>query len=93
MNNIDHHHQLSKIRYHCWRRGMKEMDLILGRFADRYLEAMDQSALRIFKSLLLRNDQELLALLTTDAPPPENDSHHDLLLEIRAFIKAGGAVI
>ena len=31
-----------RLRYRSWHRGMKEMDLILGRFADQALAAMSE---------------------------------------------------
>ena len=37
-----HENRLKRLRLRSWRRGMKEMDLILGRFADRELAAMGE---------------------------------------------------
>ncbi len=46
-----------------WRRGIKEMDLILGPYADAYIARMDEDALSLFDTLLEQNDQDLLAMI------------------------------
>ena len=39
-----------RLRYRSWHRGMKEMDLILGRFADRALATMTAEHPRLLAS-------------------------------------------
>lgn len=51
--------RLRRLTLRAWRRGTKEMDLILGGFADRQLAAMDDAALSHFDALLDENDQDL----------------------------------
>ncbi len=53
-----------------WRRGTKEMDLILGPFADRHLADMAQVELQEYDALLDENDQDLYQWLSgqQDAP-------------------------
>lgn len=46
-----------------WRRGIKEMDLILGPYADAYIARMDEDALDLYDLLLEENDQDLLAMI------------------------------
>lgn len=59
-----------RLRYHSWRRGMQEMDLLLGRFADAHLSAMSDSELDQFEELLRCGDQDLFAWLTGAQPWP-----------------------
>ena len=75
-----------KLQFRAWHRGMKEMDLILGQFADRRIDGLDESELDTFEMLLHVPDQALYALLVQDAPPmAEIDSA--LFREIRDFAK------
>ena len=50
-----------RLKIRAWRRGMLEMDLLLGRYADLFLEKMDEAELRLFEDLLEENDQDLFA--------------------------------
>lgn len=47
-----------------WRRGMKEMDLILGPFSDTELESLTAADLDIYEQLLEENDQDLYLSVT-----------------------------
>jgi antitoxin CptB len=60
-----------KLLYRAWHRGMREMDLILGRFADRTIGELGETELAAFEQLMELPDSELLALITgeTDVPP------------------------
>lgn len=50
--------RLKRIRIRSWRRGMKEMDLILGPFADHGLEGLGGSDLDLYEAVLNENDQD-----------------------------------
>ena len=52
--------RLKRMTMRSWRRGMKEMDLILGPFAEAHLGGMSEDRLAIFDKLLEENDQDLL---------------------------------
>ena len=51
--------RLKRLRVRSWRRGTREMDLILGGFADATLQALDRRSLEAFDILLSENDQDL----------------------------------
>lgn len=75
-----------KLKFRAWHRGMKEMDLILGQFADQRIEQLDDNDLDTFEMLLHVPDQALYQLLVQDAPvPAEIDG--ELFREIRSFAK------
>lgn len=57
-----------KIR--SWRRGTKEMDLVLGPFADAHLTALTLDELDLYDALLAENDQDLMAWILAQTPPP-----------------------
>jgi antitoxin CptB len=63
--------RIKRLRIRSWRRGMKEMDLILGRYADACLAALAPAALNEYEALLGENDQDLLAWVTGAAPVPD----------------------
>ena len=63
-----------KLLFRAWHRGLREVDLILGGFADRHIEELDDTALSEFESLMNVPDGELLAWLTGEADvPPVHD--------------------
>ena len=56
--------RLRRLRMRSWRRGMKEMDLILGHFADASLASLDTEALDAYEAMLSENDQDLYLWVT-----------------------------
>ena len=67
----DHDVRLKKLRMRSWRRGMKEMDLILGPFADARLAGLPESVLDSYELLLDENDQNLYLWVTGAVSAPE----------------------
>jgi antitoxin CptB len=64
-----------RLRYLSWRRGMRETDLLLGRFADRHLLALGEDQLARYEKLLEVEDGLLLDWVTRRlSPPTEHDS-------------------
>jgi antitoxin CptB len=61
-----------KILFRAWHRGMREMDLIMGRFAEQSLDAMSDVELDIFEQLIEVPDRDLLAWITGREATPEN---------------------
>jgi antitoxin CptB len=60
--------RLKKLRIRSWRRGTKEMDMLLGPYADTALAALDGEALDAYERLLEENDQDLYAWISGQAP-------------------------
>lgn len=73
-----------RMRYRAWHRGTKEMDLLLGPYADARLEAMDVAQLDRFETLLEEADTDLLKWLMGQEPAPA-DADHELLAELLNF--------
>jgi len=59
-----------RMHIRAWRRGTKEMDLILGGYADAHLAAMDAARLDAFDALLAEDDHDLYQWVTGQAEPP-----------------------
>jgi antitoxin CptB len=78
--------RLKRLSMRSWRRGTKEMDLILGPFADMHLDQMDQATLDTYDALLNENDQDLLPWIMGQSAPPAPLA--DLLGKIARFATA-----
>jgi antitoxin CptB len=76
-----------KLKFRSWHRGMREMDLIMGRFADACIDAMGPAELDDYERLMEVADPELFGCVLADEPPPtELDS--PMLRRLRAFHRA-----
>jgi antitoxin CptB len=73
--------RLRRLRIRSWRRGIREMDLVLGGFADRRLAELDVGALVAFESLLSENDHDLYQWIAGGGSIPQR--FEGIILEIR----------
>jgi antitoxin CptB len=48
-----------RLKFRSWHRGTREMDLLLGRFADARLGVFDHDALRAYAALLEQPDPDI----------------------------------
>jgi antitoxin CptB len=78
--------RLKRMAMRSWRRGMKEMDLILGPYADVRLAALGGEVLELYDALLSENDQEIYSWITGAAAPPER--FRALIAEIAEFARS-----
>lgn len=63
--------RLKKILFRCWHRGMKEMDLLLGGFADAEIDRLSEAEILELEHLLTANDQDLYSWMTGRSPLPK----------------------
>lgn len=63
--------RIKRMKIRSWRRGIKEMDLILGQYADANLAGMSDAELDAFDAILKENDQDLYQWVSGQAEPPE----------------------
>jgi antitoxin CptB len=64
-----------RLVFRAWHRGMREVDLLLGRFADARVPEMSEVNLAAFEALLDLPDPEILSWVTGEADvPAEHDS-------------------
>jgi antitoxin CptB len=66
-----------RLRFRAWHRGIREMDLLMGGFADAAIETLDDADLCCFEELMEVPDHDVFAWLTGQAPVP---SDHDTSL-------------
>jgi len=60
-----------RLKFRCWHRGMKETDLLLGRFADAHVDDLDADGIAAFEALLETPDQVILAWIMGGETVPE----------------------
>lgn len=60
-----------KALYRSWHRGMREVDLILGSFADGEIARLDTGELDILEALMNEADGDILKWVTGEKPVPE----------------------
>lgn len=53
-----------KLLFRAWHRGMREMDLVMGRFADATVADLSNAELDAFERLMEVPDRDLLAWIT-----------------------------
>ena len=77
-----------KLLFRAWHRGMRELDLIMGRFADSTIEQLTADELAEFEDLMEVPDRELLAWVTGEADVQSN-SDTALFRRLRDFNRRG----
>lgn len=63
-----------RILYRSWHRGTREMDLLMGRFADALIDKLSEEDVADFERLIEVEDPELFAWIGGATPPPEHDT-------------------
>ncbi|MEM9278896.1 MAG: succinate dehydrogenase assembly factor 2 [Pseudomonadota bacterium] len=70
MNDTENDKRLKRLKYRANHRGIKEMDIILGGFANARLDALSAEELDDFENLMQENDRDLLMWFTGEAEFP-----------------------
>lgn len=78
------HDRRKRLLFRCWHRGTREMDLILGRFADAEIAGLSDAELSELERLLEIPDPDFYAAVTGHQPLPA-DQPHALFKRIQAF--------
>jgi len=78
-----------RLLYRAWHRGTREMDLIMGRFADAMIGMLSDAELDAFERLSDQPEPDVYAWITGERPVP---SEHDTALfgKLRSFARDGG---
>jgi antitoxin CptB len=64
-----------RLLFRSWHRGMREMDLILGGFADAEIATMSEAELDLYEALQDEGDLEIFTWITGEQPvPPKFDT-------------------
>ncbi len=83
--------QRKRLLFRCWHRGTREMDLLLGGFADANIATLDESELTELERLIELPDPDLYAAFTgnTSLSP---DHEGGIFQRIKAFGTSGRTV-
>jgi antitoxin CptB len=73
-----------RLLFRCWHRGTRELDLILGRFADAEIADLSDDELGQLEQLLEVPDPDFYAAVTGDRPLPAEDVN-PLFERIKSF--------
>jgi antitoxin CptB len=77
-----------RLRFRSWHRGMREMDLLMGSFADAHIEGFTTEQLDQYEAILKLNDPDVLNWITGVEPvPPEHDTPALRLVIAHRFAK------
>jgi antitoxin CptB len=60
-----------RILFRCWHRGIREMDLVLGAFADAEIESLSEVELDELERIMAEEDNDLVKWVTGEKPVPE----------------------
>jgi len=80
-----------RLLFRCWHRGTREMDLLMGRFADARIVDLSEAELDDCERLLEVADGDLFAWVVGTAETPSNFDT-GLLRKLRAFYAGSGPV-
>ena len=77
--------RIKRLQMRSWRRGTKEMDMILGPYSDTEIAMLSADALEQYEALLVENDQDLYVWMSRQATPPAE--HVEIIEVIQNFHK------
>ena len=73
-----------QLKFRSWHRGTREMDFLMGRFADSHVDAFGPEQLDLYARLLENSDPEIYDWITGKTPVP-GDSDSEILTKLRNF--------
>lgn len=80
----DPHTKRKRLRYRSWHCGTKELDLLLGRFAEIHLDQFDDGDIALYEEILESNEHDIYGWISGRlAVPAELDNH--VMAAILAF--------
>lgn len=61
-----------RLTFRAWHRGTREMDLLIGSFAEKYINGFDADDLAIFEEILINNDPDVYDWIIGRQMPPSD---------------------
>lgn len=76
-----------RLLFRSWHRGTRELDLLLGRFAERHLSEFSESEIDLFENILEQGDSDLYDWIAGRAPVPAESRNAvlDLLVNFKSW--------
>jgi antitoxin CptB len=82
--NTDNDARRKRLLFRSWHRGTRELDLLLGGFAERYLSTFTATQLEVYEQLLEFSDPDIY-LWITEAEPVPKVNQSDILTLLQNF--------
>ncbi len=74
-----------RIIFRCWHRGTRELDLLLGRFAEAHIQRFTPDELDRFEALIENSDPDIYCWISgRDSVPPAFDN--DVFAKLKSFV-------
>lgn len=73
-SSADLDYRRRKVLYRSWHRGMREVDLILGAFADGEIASLSDEELATYEAFMAESDADIFKWVMGEQPVP---AHHD----------------
>jgi antitoxin CptB len=73
-----------RLKFRSWHRGTREMDLLLGRFADQYLDGYNEGDLNLYEDILEFSDPDLYNWVSGREDIPES-AGHKIISDLKEF--------
>ncbi len=83
----DRETRIKRLRLRSWRRGIKEMDLMFGSFADEKMADLTDAELDAHEILMSEHDQDLLVWVTGQQETPKEIETALSLVKAHYFTK------
>ena len=77
-----------RVLFRAWHRGIREMDLILGQFADENIDRLNEDQLDAFEALMAIDDRDLVRWVTREIPVP-TDYDTEIFRRVCAYRQSG----
>ncbi len=66
--------RIKRLKYRANHRGIKEMDIVIGRFANEMIEGLSDDNLDLFEKLMAEHDRDLVVWFTGEQEFPDEDT-------------------
>ncbi|CAK07875.1 succinate dehydrogenase assembly factor 2 [Rhizobium johnstonii] len=73
-----------RILFRCWHRGLREMDLVFGQFAEAEIAMLSEAELDEFETIMAEEDNDLVRWIMGTWPVPER-FHTPMFARIAAY--------
>lgn len=72
--NSERQTRIKRLKYRANHRGIKEMDIVIGRFANDKLDHLSDDEIDLFEKLMSEHDRDLLVWFTGEQEFPDDDT-------------------
>ena len=84
MDAMNRDARLKRLRFRAWHRGVREADMLVGGYFDRWGAAWTGAEMEWFEAFLEEQDVDILAWAFGTAPPPERFGG-DMMLRLKTL--------